>query len=150
MTAAQLADRSVQERLSPLGREFIAEAGYPEPFLPNHFYPFWQTILAQNIGAFFVAEEDAEPVGVMGCLFVPDTFSGVRTGMEHFWFVSKAARSGARLGLALFNEFEKECDARACRFRLMIHLDGLRGEALSEFYKRRGYVPAERCFRKVI
>ncbi len=140
----------VRERLAPLGHEFIAEAGYPEPFEPVHFFNFWSTILATDTGKFLVVEEDGVPVGVMGCLFVRDTFTGVMTGMEHFWFVSKSARRGARIGLSMFEEFERECDRRKCRFKLMIHLDGLRGEALAGFYKRRGYLPAERCYRKVI
>lgn len=150
LTREQLQDPDRQDSLSPLGHEFIAEAKYPEQFNPEHFYPFWLTMLDANCGAFFVATEDDKPVGVMGCLFVPDTFSGVPTGMEHFWFVSKSARRGGRLGLALFSAFERECVRRGCRFQLMIHLDGLRGDALAGLYERRGYVPAERCFRKVI
>lgn len=136
--------------LTPLGDEFITEAGYPEKFNPAHFYPFWLTVLKADIAKFFVVEEFGRPIGLMGCLFVPDTFSGVLTGMEHFWFVSKLARRGGRLGLALFNAFEEECAKRGCRFQLMIHLDGLRGDSLARLYQRRGYQPAERCFRKVI
>lgn len=149
LTADELANPSWQALLTPLGDEFIAEAGYPEKFNPAHFYPFWLTILQSNIGKFFVAVED-KPVGLMGCLFVPDTFSGVPTGMEHFWFVSKSARRGGRIGYSLLKAFEDECVRRGCRFQLMIHLDGLRGDSLAGLYQRRGYKPAERCFRKVV
>lgn len=138
--------------LAPLGHEFVAEAKYPMPFNPAHFFPWWRNVLKLGLGKFFVVEEDSIPVGVMGALFSEDVFSGVKQGMENFWFVSKKSRNSGRAGLRMFKAFEEECDARDCKVRLMIHLDeeGMRGEALTSLYERKGYAPAESFFRKVI
>lgn len=152
LTADDLASPSLRAGISIIAREFMAEAKYPVPFNEEHFFTFWTGLLASNVGAFYVSYKDlsCEITGVMGALFWPDSFSGLMTGAESFWFVQKEHRSG-RTGLRLFQAFENECKRRECKMNLMIHLEveGMRGDALSEFYLRRGYTPAESFFRKV-
>lgn len=151
LTANDLASPDVRAGIATIAREFMAEAKYPAPYNEEHFFNFWTGLLASNVGAFYVTYADDDSLsGVMGALFWPDGFSGQMTGAESFWFVRKEHRSG-RTGLRLFQAFEDECKRRECKMNLMIHLEveGMRGDALSEFYKRRGYTPAESFFRKV-
>lgn len=150
LTAENLGSPSLRAGITSVALQFMAEAQFPLPFNPEHFFNFWHGLLTSGIGTFFVAEDGEAVFGVMGCIFAPDSFSGVLVGMESFWFITKEKRQG-RGGLRLFNAFEDECKARGAKMNYMVHLDtgGMRGEALAEFYKRRGYVPAESFFRKV-
>lgn len=149
LTLADLDCPLTRAALNVLGHAFVAEAKYPAQFETNNFFEQWKALTSTGIGEFWVARDGSRIVGAIGILFVNDLFSGLSSATEIFWFVSKEARNGGRIGIGLFNQFEKRCDERGVRLRQMAHISGLNDDPLSRLYARRGYVSAERFFRKV-
>ncbi len=137
--------------IASLAQQFIAEAKYPGEFEPDNFFEQWRGLIQSDIAEFWIIRDETElPIAALGALFVKDLFTGVMTGSELFWFVSKSARNGGRIGMQLFNTFEKRCDERGCKMRVMAHISGLNDDPLARLYARRGYATAEHFFRKVL
>jgi GNAT superfamily N-acetyltransferase len=134
--------------LCPLGHAFILEAGHPSPFRPSKFFPVWEKAVRDNMGAFYVAHDDAgTPAGVLGAFFSPELFSGDLQAQEAFWFVAPEFRK-TRAALLLLNAFEAEAKARNCKQILMVHLELPNAAGLAQLYARRGYSRCEQFFRK--
>lgn len=149
LNPTQLTDPEVQKIWTPVAREFFVESGYPGEFNPTHFWTFWSQLTGLDMGRFYVAyREDGEPAGAFGCMFTPDALTGLPSALEHFWFVRQFARGSGKIALSLFNLFEAECDRRRVKTRFMAHIHGHGGEVLARFYRRKGYLPADKFFRK--
>lgn len=150
LSVEDLGREEVQRRIADLGVAFMTESGYPGTFQPEHFFAFMPKMMEHNLAEFYAVKSGpGEIQAVLGATFVPDLFSGQLVGSEVFWFADPKAR-GSKAGLRLFNYFELRCLARGCKSLVMAHISGLRDDALSALYERRGYSSAEQFFRKVI
>jgi len=98
--------------------------------------------------AVFTSEDSL--IGVMGVMFAPDSFTGMPAAVESFWFVDPEHRKSGRVALKMMQAYEADAEKRGCRMIHMCHLADLNAEGLGNFYKRRGYSPAESHYRKVI
>jgi GNAT superfamily N-acetyltransferase len=98
-------------------------------------------------GVLKVAENGAV-CGVIGALVFSHYWNAHELiAQELFWFVEESAR-GTSAGIKLLAAAEKACRERGARQLLMLALDDLEGDRVAEVYRRRGYEPQEKTFRK--
>ena len=149
LTTEEMESPTLRAPWEAMAVEFYGFSGYKPAFDPKAFWAFWFQIASLGMGKFLtVHDSDGKPAGGLGAMFTLDPFTGAMSAMENFWFVSPTARNSGKLGISLFEAFEKECDARGAKIRWVAHLTASRGEALARFYARRGYKPADQMFRK--
>ena len=95
--------------------------------------------LIENDHALFVSE-----TGAIGATLTYHPFNhGHVVAQELFWW------SEGGDGMALLDALEKHCEERADSL-IMIALEAIRPEAVGKLYERRGFVPLERSFVKVL
>lgn len=124
---------------------FFPVAGLRGSFNMGHFEQCWQTYYALGIGKIMVVRHSGRVVAAMGCLRVPDLYTGEMVASEVFWFVLPEHRG---VGLALLDAYEKWARDEGCREVRMIHLSGLMPERLKALYQRRGYCEVEVAYGK--
>ncbi len=151
LSATDFSDSRIRGKVSAIGRKFIEEAGHPFPMNSEHFFNFWHQIRGLDMGEFYVVfTPEDQLIGVMGVMFAPDSFTGMPAAVESFWFVDPEHRKSGRAALKMMQAYEADAKKRGCRMIHMCHLADLNAEGLGNFYKRRGYSPAESHYRKVI
>jgi hypothetical protein len=83
--------------------------------------------------------------GMIGGLVFAHPFNNAHlAAQELFWW------SEGREGLLLLSAFESACMERGAASITMITLDAVEPEKTGRIYQRRGYVPLERSFVKVL
>ncbi len=137
-------------RLLEMGRMFNEEAGYAET-IPFDEESFGRTLVAlAKAGLLTVAADPSgRPIGMAACDVAPSICNyGVRLAREAFWFLDPEARGGNAIGREML--FDVECAARdhGASFFDVVAEQGERSEALGRLYRRAGFNPAEKTFRK--
>lgn len=135
--------------LREIATEFSEFADYPGGFNFEYSASVWVNLLTSGMGELFVAWEGQRIIGMLGCAFLNDPFSGNLTALEQVWYVLPAFRHG-KLGLSLWFAFEREAAARGCTNIVMVHLTTEKEDTMTELYQRRGYRRIEQTFRKEI
>lgn len=130
----------------PGGRMFLEEAKFPAPFSEESFGRTWRTLIVASLGEVWASMEDGKIVGAIGMAFLEDTFTGVPTAFEQFWWVHPDHRQ-SRLGLELWHKFEERARERGSKRMVMVHLASLN---LQRMFEKRGYRLAEQTFWKEI
>lgn len=108
--------------------------------------------LAQNPnGVVLVAKDNTgQAVGMAAAIANPHWFNAShKVGQEMFWWVDAAAR-GSRAGFALIAGLEDWAKAVHCRSISMASTANLTPDVLGRVYLRRGYVPQDMFYSKVI
>lgn len=142
-------DEATRAKWTPISTEFYVESGYPGTLNIDHFWGVWSQLVRVGMAKWFAAVDDeGTPIGALGALFTPDPFTGNLMATEQFWFVTQTVRGSGKIGLLLFEAFERECNRQAVKTRFMGHINEHNGKTLGRFYRRKGYVPADQTFRK--
>lgn len=103
----------------------------------------------REVGILKVAE-NGSLCGVLGALCFPNFWNENEIiAQELFWWVDIPAR-GTSAGIRLLQAVEDECRDRGAKKLLMLALDDLEGEKVAGLYRKRGYEPQERSFRKLL
>lgn len=143
--------------LIQMGAAFFAEAGLPErfnaiglpeiTFCPESFIRSCEYMADPSRGVLLVAEEDGEVVGMLGAAFAPAPWNlRIKLSQEQWWYCRKGKRRGA--GHALLREYEARATAQGVVISGMVAENGLRGDAVGQLYKAKGYAPAESVYWK--
>lgn len=129
--------------LIEMGRKFHSVSGYDDvPYDEATMVDLFFELI--RVGGLFVVGE--KPVGMIGGIAFPVFFNrGRLMAQELFWWSESA---GA--GKALLNAFEAWAKDVGAERVLMMSLDALEGGRVGEILKRRGYLPAESNYMKVI
>jgi GNAT superfamily N-acetyltransferase len=126
--------------LVEIGARFHARGLVPVPFC-RQSVAFTLGNLIDNEDSVVLIDGDA----VAGALLHPAWFNHDHlTGQELFWW----AENGN--GRQLFAALEKWARDRGADSFAMIALENLRPDAVGALYKRKGYVPTEHSFLKVL
>jgi ribosomal protein S18 acetylase RimI-like enzyme len=137
--------------LLKMGAAFFVEAGLPDKgvtFDGLTFEVFCAT-LGQH-GLLLVAEGKQEVVGMIGVALAPAFWNaGVTLAQECFWYVDPSCRKG-KFGPALLDEMQRQAAARGAILCSMVAEHGLRGDAVGQLYRRKGFAPAESTYWKRI
>jgi len=134
-------------RLLEMGRAFFRESGHEREF---EFDPdsFAETLslLAQH-GLLRVADGPSGPVA-MGAIDVARAYWNrkVVLSREAFWYVDPGHRKG--LGRRLLTDMEAAAGSYGAVIFDVVAEPGPRSAPLEEIYRRAGFNPAERTFRK--
>lgn len=133
--------------LMQMGKAFFDEAGHGEKyeFCPKSFAATLCVLLEHKL--LIVAEDKGEVIGMAGA-DVSHAFwnHSVKMGREAFWYVRPGRRQG--VGTELLAALETVSMANGATVFDVVAEDGKRDAALSRLYRRAGYRPAERVFRK--
>lgn len=140
-------DEDIAE-LAVLGHEFFREAQeLPGVFSEEHFTKSLRQLRDLGFLVLFGVRVDGKLKGAIGGCIVPDFWTGDPVLYEHFWFLTRGSRG---YGMRLLTLFEDEGKARGCKRILMAHMNTLRADTLAYLYKRRGYMPLEHYYVKVL
>lgn len=134
-----------------MGLAFHAASCYSETVAPD-VESFKRTVveIASGPGAVFVAEEDGSVVGMAAATSSPHWFNqSHKIGQEVFWWVDEDKR-GTGAGRLLMDALEEWARLSGCKTFCMASTANLRPEALARLYKRRGYVPQDIYYSKVV
>jgi hypothetical protein len=105
-----------------------------------------QHLIDSPDGAVFV---DDEVNGCIGGMLYPYWMNAnILTGNEMFWWVNPEHRGP--LGIKLLCKLEKWAKLKGASMFQMTCLETSEPKRISELYKRRGYVPTERNFVRVL
>lgn len=135
--------------LASLAHEFYAESSLLKVFDPARFITLWAHLIESETGAIFIPELDGKPVGGLGAVMYPDTYSASVIATEFFLYISKAARGGSGL-LRLLRAFEQWAREKGCAEIRLGHLQDLQPEALGRLYGKLGFHEIERTYAKNI
>ena len=125
---------------------FFSAAGLRGAFNMEHFKQCWQTYYALKIGRIFVIRDvTGKVIAGLGCVCVPDLYTGNLVATELFWFVFPDHRG---IGLELLDIYEKWARDEGCSEIRMIHLPRLMPDRLKRLYQRRGYRELEVAYGK--
>ena len=130
--------------LVEMARHFVAQTDYAGQVPDDlaHLTALVEQLL--SIGVVFVADDDeGRSVGMLAGLVYPHYMTGRLTANETAWWVEPTARGG-RLATDLLDTFERWATAQGAT---VIEI-GAWHPRLERFYRRLGYVGAERIFRK--
>lgn len=136
------------DRVVEMLRAFHAEAE-KEAQAPFSEEAVWLTCrgMLDSEAAFLGLLEAAEgPVGVLGGLCHRLWYSTARAAQEVFWYVEPRHRGQ---GVRLLRAFEAWARERGVGHPAMIGLANERSEGMDRLYRRLGYEPVERLYRKV-
>jgi len=102
-------------------------------------------------GTVIVAEhDDGELMGMVAGVTQPHWFNAAHlVGQELFWWVDPLAR-GSGAGFKLMDAIEKWARDMGCKSFCMASTANLAPEKLARVYKRRGYVPQDIYYAKVM
>lgn len=133
--------------LLDMGRAFFVEAGWSGfADFDDESFAYTCGHLMDN-GVFLVAERDGAVVGMAAAGLAPAYWNrNVLTAQELFWYVQRDHRRG--IGGKLMNALEVAVKTLGVRLFSMSAEEGLRADALSQLYAKRGYRPTERLFWK--
>lgn len=129
--------------LVEMGRKFHAVSGYGDvPYDENTMVDLFITLV--HSGGIFVVGD--KPVGMIGGVVFPVFFNrGSLMAQELFWW---SESPGA--GKALLDTFEAWAKSLGAERIVMMALDALESDRVGDILKRRGYVPAESNYMKVV
>jgi GNAT superfamily N-acetyltransferase len=127
---------------------FADEVKLAGGYCPEKFEATWGPSMETDTAKLFYDTDEAnEIVGFLGASYYPDLYSGVPAAQLQFWFVDPAHRKGS-LSVRLFAAFEKEAEARGAQKYFVGHKIGIHAEAMSSFFRRRGYQAGELIYWK--
>lgn len=107
----------------------------PEPVTELAVSSFCVPIAESPAGRVYgLFDAKLDPQGFLVGMIVPDPFTGVRVGFEHYWW----ARKGTN-GLPLLAAFEAECRREKCVRLLGGYMELCDPARLKKIYERRGY-----------
>lgn len=106
--------------------------------------------IASGPGAVFIADADGAAVGMAAATASAHWFNAKhKIGQEVFWWVDESHR-GTAAGRMLMDSIEEWARLSGCKTFCMASTANLRPEALARLYKRRGYVPQDIYYSKVV
>ncbi|MEF2156391.1 GNAT family N-acetyltransferase [Luteimonas sp. FXH3W] len=131
-----------------MARKFYATTDYA------NFAPFDETAMTHLVAGLvdhvlLIAEQDGQPVGMVGLMVSPFLFSPSQTfATEIVWWVEESARSNG-VGIELLRAVEPACKQKGCTSIQMMHLATSPKQA-GLLYQRLGYRHSETSYFKVI
>jgi GNAT superfamily N-acetyltransferase len=130
--------------LIAMGRKFLAATAYGGRIQtdPEHMARLAAFVQAQ--GTFFIAERDAEPVGMIGVITTDHPVVNRRVGIEIVWWADASAR-GAGAGRRLMTAAEAWARGRGAA---LMQFGAYRDARLERLYQHYGYTPTEVVFEK--
>lgn len=133
-----------------MGERFFKAAKWPEPMqwdAPSFAISIHALINAEVEGGLVVAGETA--VGMGGFVLFPVYFNAAqKIAQEIFMWADIGYRDG--IGMSLLDEMETRARNKGAMLFMQSALIGQRDRALARLYMRRGYVPAEGTYIKVL
>lgn len=143
-------DTQLTEELAMLGKNFLAEAGYPVQFHVEHWLSCWRTLIKAKMGFIWLLTHFDRPVGGIGVLLSPDLCDGNLVMQEAFWYVDPEHRGGTA-SVRLVKEVEAFAkEAGVARFSMGRAHDADPEGRVDAFLKAMGYVPRETNYIKTI
>lgn len=134
-------------RDSRTGAEFDKEdgvSGFCFPFVPEYAERLFLEYLSELDRCCFVYEADCSPQGILLAHSYEHPFGPVRIAQERLWWIDPAYRG--RAATEMLEAYEDWATAEGCEF---VGMAGMGDDPrISAFYKRRGYIAAERNFLK--
>jgi len=136
--------------LLDMGAAFHAESAWASslaPFDPRTFGATCETLAGGR--GLLIAEEGGQPVGMIGGSVVPLYFNAaVPVAQEVFWYAAPQHRRG--IGMALLDALGERVASAKARALIVAALESLRGEAVGALLGRKGFVPAERMYARIL
>lgn len=132
-------------RLEHLGELYFDASGLKGSFNRAHFTFQLQQFMKVNFGAVYAAEVKDVFVGGLVAVFVPDLWTGSKSGAVMAWFTLPAYRGH---GMKLLRKFEEDAKEKGCVRVFSGHLTSAPKEFMAELYKRCGYEEQETMYRK--
>jgi len=135
--------------------EFVAETHSHIPELESNgdtsldgfVSDFKSRILQEIPTAVFIAERGDEIIGAAAGSVSKHPWANLMWGSEDFWYVKKEER-GTSIGIKLFNKLMKWFEDQGAKRIHMTHYHW--NEKVSKFYNRKGFVPFEISYVKVV
>jgi hypothetical protein len=139
------------DKIIRLGSQFFLEFKLPGIFSGDYFIAVWEEILRGGSGAMWVSIQNNDIVGGIGGVLSPDLFTGDTMAMEAFWFMRRDCR-GSFDSVKLLTTFEEWGIQVGAKRIVMIHLcpDNYSHLQAESVYQRRGYIPLEKSFYKML
>lgn len=131
--------------LLPGARNFFGEGHLEGTLNETHFVAQMQTYIRTGVGFVIVAGEPPFD-GALGAIVYPDFATGLKRGMEFFFYVNKEYRGLA--GPRLMKAYEEEAKRRGAERVLLMHLAVPEASKYVRFYQRFGYRLIEQVFCK--
>lgn len=135
-----------------MGARFHASTCYADliPVCLDSFLDTITTLATAPRGVVLVAERDGHVIGMAAAFANPHWFNAKHlAGQELFWWVEPEHR-GSRAGALLMAGLENWAAGVGCKTFSMASTANLKPASLSRLYARRGYVPQDIYFGKVI
>ena len=129
-----------EDRFGPIFSSIQGETG--KPYDPEHFFDGWRGWMALGIARTWAAEGC-----ILGAIFAPDIFSGLKRANVLFWFSLVAARGTPITGL-LFKAFEDAARAAGCVDIQTAAHEALSPELRKTGYRKHGFKESETIFVK--
>jgi GNAT superfamily N-acetyltransferase len=139
---AELSDLA---KLEAGAREFYAASKFLKGFDADRFNALWSRLIESGAGVVFVLEKESAPIGAIGGVIYPDTYSADQIATEFFWFVREGHRGQ---GLRLYEAFEDWARRRGCQRIRMAHLCDLMPDGLKWLYGELGFHAVEISYEK--
>jgi hypothetical protein len=136
-------------KLENLIREFVSSSkSFVGEFNLDAFLQFWTNIYNFNMGIIFALIDDNEEIyGALGCVRIPDPFTGIMCSNEFFWYVLEGRRGE---GMLLLNEYERWAKWSGCKYIRMASLFDSLPDKINSIYIQRGYVQIETAYQMEI
>ncbi len=135
----ELTPEQFTDRLLPIFTDVQARVNYPGEFKPGYFFPHWRRMMELGVARVW---EQGPGDAVLGAIFCPNTFTGEKTALVHFWF----KRTNAPDATPLLDEATKTAKANGCKF-IFSAAYGASGSLMVK-YRFMGFEPSEAIFRK--
>lgn len=134
----ELEPHEFTDRLAPIFRHIEAESG--QPFDSVFFFFNWQHLMCSGI-----ARTWEKPGTVLGALYYPHIYTGIRRAVVMFWFALPEVR-GTGAPIKLLDAFESTAEGlhKSCAA-----YTALAPERLRKILSRRGYTKSEEIWSKL-
>lgn len=120
------------------------------PFDAEGYAQFYLRALEQSNVGLWLAEIDAEVVGIAGALLYPMYFSPDSLVAQELWWWLTPKSRGSGAGAKMFKQIEDWAKENGAAAVFMIALEDSRAKKMERLYARAGFRPMERTFIKEV
>jgi hypothetical protein len=135
----RILDITELEKLLPLARKFFYEMGEKGVLNEDHFIGYLRAGYLNNAIRVF---SDEDVTCALGMTFYHEMFTGDYSAGEIFWV------SQGRNGIKLLNYADDFMKNWGVKFAYLNHTEHLTPALIEKIYKKKGFLPAYRRYRK--
>lgn len=133
-------------KITDHAEEMRASSSFLKDIDKEFLFSYWTSLINLGVGEIYYLENDNEVIGALLALYLPSPLNGKLSANEYGWFVRKGFRGK---GIKLLSFYEEKAKEKGCVSIDMAHMSD-QSKVLPRLYERRGYIPVETHYRKVI